>query len=580
MTGPPMKLMIDSEAIPVAHHKANSVPLHFFDKVKEGLDKDVCLGVLETVPPNTATEWCHKMVVCAKEDYTPRRTIDFQALNKYACRDTHHTQSPFHLARSVPHNMKKTTCDAWNGYHSVRLEKKDRPITTFITPWGRYRYKVAPQGYIASGDAYTKRYDAIITDVKDKVKCVDDTLLWANDTKQSFFKTAQYLELCGKNGIILNPKKFKFAADEVEFAGFNITRTNMRLCHKYLRAIQDYPIPKNLTDIRSWFGLVNQVSYSFSKAKIMEPFRALLKPDSKFEWTDELDRAFKTSKITIVQEIEDGVKIFDKSRTTCLATDWSKSGIGFWLLQKHCTCPGSKPFCCNSGWKVTLVGSRFTKAAETRYAPVEGETLAIVYALDKARHFILGCKDLIVVVDHKPLLKLFGDRALEDIPNPRLRNLKEKTLRYRFRMSHVPGVKNKVADGLSRHPSDTAEMYNLPGNVTAALEQEETPLLKIEECTIAETLATFQASPITSTTWDLVKSATISDRSLNSLLDIIETGFPCSSSEIPQELRPYFPLRDQLTTVDGVIIYNERVVIPPALHVNVLCNSSLSPPRY
>ena len=142
MTGPPMKLMIDSEAIPVAHHKANSVPLHFFDKVKEGLDKDVCLGVLETVPPNTATEWCHKMVVCAKEDYTPRRTVDFQALNKYTCRDTHHTQSPFHLARSVPHNMKKTTCDAWNGYHSVRLEKKDRPITTFITPWGRYRYKV------------------------------------------------------------------------------------------------------------------------------------------------------------------------------------------------------------------------------------------------------------------------------------------------------------------------------------------------------------------------------------------------------------------------------------------------------
>ena len=83
---------------------------------------------------------------------------------------------------------------------------------------------------------------------------------------------------------------------------------------------------------------------------------------------------------------------------------------------------------------------------------MEGEALAVVNALDKAKYFVLGCADLIVAVDHKPLLKLFGDRALEDIPNSRLRNLKEKTLRYRFCMVHVPGVKNKVVDGLSRHP--------------------------------------------------------------------------------------------------------------------------------
>ena len=100
-----------------------------------------------------------------------------------------------------------------------------------------------------------------------------------------------------------------------------------------------------------------------------------------------------------------------------------------------------------------MVGSRFTNPAESRYAPVEGEALAAVYALDKARYFVLGCANLIVAVDHKPLLKLFGDRSLEDIPNSRLRNLKEKTLRYRFSIVHVPGVKNKVADAASRFPT-------------------------------------------------------------------------------------------------------------------------------
>lgn len=96
----------------------------------------------------------------------------------------------------------------------------------------------------------------------------------------------------------------------------------------------------------------------------------------------------------------------------------------------------------------SLVGSRFTHSAESRYAPVEGEALAVVNALGKAKHFVLGCTNLIIAVDHKPLLKNFGNRSLEDIPNSRLRNLKEKTLSYRFHMVHVPGVNNKVADGL------------------------------------------------------------------------------------------------------------------------------------
>ena len=94
------------------------------------------------------------------------------------------------------------------------------------------------------------------------------------------------------------------------------------------------------------------------------------------------------------------------------------------------------------------MGSSFTHSVESRYAPVEGEALAVAEALDKARHFVLGCSDLIVAVDHKPLLKLFSDRCLEDIANPRLRNLKERTLRYRFRMTYIPGTRNLTSPGI------------------------------------------------------------------------------------------------------------------------------------
>ena len=446
MEGPPLKLMINKSAKPVAYHTPLPIPLHWQEEVKQSIERDVNLGVIEPVPVGEPVTWCHRMVICAKKNGKPRRTVDLQALNAHAIRETHHTRSPFHQARSVPAGTKKTVFDAWNGYHSVPICEEDRHYTTFITPWGRYRYCSAPQGYIASGDGYSRRYDEIVSNIPNKSKCIDDTIMWSNNIEDSFYQAVNWLDVCGKNGIVLNPDKFVFAQDSVEFAGFEITSNSVKPSKKYSEAIKNFPTPKNITDIRSWFGLVNQVSYAFSMADKMTPFRKLLKPNTRFQWNEELDIAFAKSKSTISYEINKGVQIFDKEKPTCLSTDWSKDGIGFWLSQKHCQCRSDKPFCCKTGWKTTLIGGRFTHAAEARYAPIEGEALAVVEGLNKARYIVIGCPNLTIAVDHKPLLKIFGNRTLDEISNPRLRNFKEKTLRYKFNIMYVPGVKQKAAD--------------------------------------------------------------------------------------------------------------------------------------
>ena len=120
-----MKLMVEKDATPVAHHTPVPVPLHWQEQVKADIDRDVSLGVLEPVPVGEPVTWCHRMVVCAKKNGKPRRTVDFQPLNKFATRETHHTQSPFLQARAVPHGMKKTVFDAWNGYHSVPIREEE-----------------------------------------------------------------------------------------------------------------------------------------------------------------------------------------------------------------------------------------------------------------------------------------------------------------------------------------------------------------------------------------------------------------------------------------------------------------------
>ena len=108
-------------------------------------------------------------------------------------------------------------------------------------------------------------------------------------------------------------------------------------------------------------------------------------------------------------------------------------------------------------WQIVLVGSRFTHSAESHYRPIEGEALAVADALDRTRYFVLGCKDLTVVVDHIPLLGILGTCSLEAISNPHLRNLKEKTLRYQFKMVYIPGVKNRASDCMSRRSSGTRD---------------------------------------------------------------------------------------------------------------------------
>ena len=111
-TTPPLRLFVDPQSSPVAVLSPATIPLHWQDDVKQGLDRDEAIGVIEKVPPGTPTTWIHRMVVVPKKDNSPRMTVNFQPLNQHSSRQTHHTMSPFHQASMVPAGTKKTVLDA------------------------------------------------------------------------------------------------------------------------------------------------------------------------------------------------------------------------------------------------------------------------------------------------------------------------------------------------------------------------------------------------------------------------------------------------------------------------------------
>ena len=567
MASDPIRIHIDPLAKPVAAMTAATVPYHLREAVKQQLDEDVALGTLEKVPIGTPTKWQARMHVVMKPDGKPRRTVDFRHLNDHCLRETEQIVAPYKQARMIPADVWKTKTDAWNGYHSCPLDERDREYTTFITEWGRFRYRSAPQGFLASGDGYNQRYEQLIEDMDRRTRCVDDLCLWDGDLAAHWWRVIRYMDRIANNGIILSPAKFEFCAREIEFAGFVVTDTEVKPLPKYLNAIMSFPRPINISDVRSWFGLVNQVSHYARLTDLMSPFKPFLSPKVKFRWDDELQMAFERSKHEIVESIKEGVKIFDPERVTALSTDYSTTGVGYFMYQQYCSCPSTITTCCPNGWRVTLAGSRFLRAAEKNYSPTEGEAMAVAWALEDSKFFTLGCTRLHVQTDHRPLVKLLGDRTLDEIANRRLVNLKEKTFPWSFSISWVPGRSIPAPDATSRHPQ-----HEQVDEVTLALaairiDTEDTDLAG-EEAMAA--MARNNADTIEAVTWERVQDETSRDQTLLRLAEIIVGGFNTTLDDLPPDIAEYWRFREHLNVIDGVIMYGDRIVVPRRLRNEVL----------
>ena len=149
------------------------------------------------------------MVVVAKPDGKPRRTIDISQMNKSCSWQTHYTVPPFQQAMSVPAGMKKTVLDCWNGFHSIPLHEEDQHLTTFLTQLWRFKYLVCPQGHLSSTDIYNARFDQILSDLTDYKKGIDDVYTWGKDEDEIFKKTVVMISTIGKAGLIINKEKFQ-----------------------------------------------------------------------------------------------------------------------------------------------------------------------------------------------------------------------------------------------------------------------------------------------------------------------------------------------------------------------------------
>ena len=561
MSGPPMRIHLKEDAQPFAIHTPRPIPLAYQDPVKAELDSMVSQGIIAPVGDDPSP-WCHPMVVVPKASGGVRITTDLSKLNGQVSCPTHPSPTPFAAIRSVhPGAQFFTTVDALCGYWQLQLAAEDQSLTTFITPYGRFRYLRGPMGFAATGDAFCRRGDIALQGVPQCVKVVDDILLYDEDYLTHLQRVNEVLSRCRTHGITLNADKFVLASQDVSFCGYQLSTKGIAADPEKVRAIRDFAKPANLTDLRSFMGLVNQLTeFSPDISSAAAPLRPLMSPRKAFLWTPDHDLAFQRVKEALSSPPV--LATFDPALPTILQTDASRLyGLGYALLQDH------------GGGKLHLVqcGSRFLTDAETRYATIELELLAAVWAMFKCKFYVLGLQHFDLVMDHRPLVPILNSYSLDAIDNPRLQRLKEKISAFVFTATWRPGKKLCIPDALSRSPvSKPTQEDNILDAETNFSVRSVVTLHAIESLASED----IQASPDQAVTRDLtlegLRRAALDDPAYSDLLRFVKEGFPSDRYALPNVLRPYWKLREDLYCDDALILYGARIVVPASLRRHVL----------
>ncbi|KAK3866862.1 hypothetical protein Pcinc_027640 [Petrolisthes cinctipes] len=248
---------------------------------------------------------------------------------------------------------------------------------------------------------------------------------------------------------------------------------------------------------------------------------------------------------------------FDPKLPTMLQIDAARTqGLGFVLLQKH-----------GDYWRMVQCGSRFISDTESRYATIEMELTACVWACQKCRIFLAGLPHFDLIVDHRPLVTILNHKLLSEIKNPCLLRMCEKLIPYSFTVSWQKGAAHQIPDSLSRSPVCEAVPDRDADGVKADFVHETVIAALETSCTAEDGLPLAQ---VVDPGLEKVYAAASQDPEYSSLKHAIIQGFPDHHHQLHYVIQPYWDVRHMLALDDDMIVYGARLVIPTSLHKEIV----------
>jgi hypothetical protein len=221
------------------------------------------------------------MVVVPKPNGDVRICVDLTKLNQSVCRERHPLPAVEQTLAQLAGAQVFTKLDANSGFWQIPLSVDSSLLTTFLTPFGRYCFHRLPFGITSAPEHFQRRMSVILDGVEGVVCLMDDVLVYGKTQGEHDDRLLTVLQRLEAAGLTLNREKCEFSQSEVKFLGQMVDKNGVRPDKAKVRAIQEVSKPKNVSDVRRFLGMVNQLGkFSPNLAEKTRPIRELLQKDA------------------------------------------------------------------------------------------------------------------------------------------------------------------------------------------------------------------------------------------------------------------------------------------------------------
>ena len=416
------------------------MPFRLSPTMRENMQKvvqeQIDLGIVE---PTYDGSWGSPAFLVRKSSGGYRRVCDYRNLNQVT--------EPQYLAiprmddaldavgQIQPNYI--SALDLMMAFHQLPISEKSQDFTSFLTPFGKFRYQRLSMGLKNAARSCQMVVDLVLQGLlfKNCICYIDDVLVFSRTFDQHLLDLGEVLGRIRSAGLTLRASKCVVAASEVPFLGHILNKEGIKPDPSKVKAINAILPPKTQTQLRRFLGMTGFYrKFIPNYAASAQPLYALTKKGVAWEWKGEHQEAFQHLKAALTS---DTLLIHpDFSRDFVVTTDASNDGLGATLSQAG----------TDGDLRPVAYAAKLFNRAQRNYSTLDRELYAIVYACLYWRVYLEG-KPFLIRTDHAPLQYILNPRTKL---TPRQIRWAADLRQFEFRVEHVKGKENVVPDALSR----------------------------------------------------------------------------------------------------------------------------------
>lgn len=504
--------------------KARPVPYSLKEAVEKELDRMEKEGIVSKVD---RSQWGAPIVVVPKADKSIRICGDYKVtINSQLEVETYPLPNTEDLFATLAGGKWFSKLDLSHAYQQLRLDKDSEQYLTINTHRGLYRYHRLSYGVASAPSIFQSVMDQILQGQEGVTCFLDDILITANTKALHLKRLEAVLGCLARYGLRAKLAKCRFLQTSVEYLGHQIDHEGLHPTQQKVEAIVNAPNPTNVSELRSYLGLLNYYGrFLKSLSSVLQPLHALLKREEKWSWTPACEEAFKKGKEMLLSSTV--LVHYDTEKPLRLACDASPYGVG--AVISHVMENGEE--------RPIAFASRTLTDAEKNYAQIEKEALAIIYGVRKFHKYLYGRK-FTLFTDHKPLLAILGPKsAVPTLAALRMQRWALILMAYSYELEYKKSADHFNADAMSRLPVTESDKTAQESNIFYFSHVEDLPISAHD-----------------------IKVGTSRDPLLSKVWSNTMNGWPNYMND--ESLKPYFVRRHELSADQGCVLWGLRVIVP------------------